>query len=200
VFSSLRAVVATLLLLLCCAPDAAAEWQLKPFGSLTFGGGTTFLDLDQTVGSVNPAIGVSGVLLGNVIGIEGDFAYGPGFFEPGDQRLVQKSSVTTLTGNLVIAVPRRLAAYTLRPYVAVGVGLMHVRIEGVLDAVLISSTLPAADLGGGVTGFLTDRIGVSWDVRYFGSLRRGRVVSGITIGGEEELSFWRASMALAIRY
>jgi hypothetical protein len=197
--SSVRAIVPTLALLLLCAAEVSAEWQIKPFASLTFGGGTTFV-LDRGYGGLNPAVGVSGMLLGNVVGLEVDFGFAPGLFEGGDGRLVQQSGATTLTANLILALPRRLAAYTLRPYFAAGAGLSHVWIEGILGGVQVSSTLPAMDVGGGVTGFLSDRVGVSWDVRYFGSLRRGRSVSGISIGGEEQLSFWRASMALALRY
>jgi hypothetical protein len=53
-------------------------------------------------------------------------------------------------------------------------------------------------MGVGVTGFLTDRFGVSWDVRYFRSVGGGQ--SGAATLGPEQLSFWRANMALAIRY
>jgi hypothetical protein len=135
-----------------------------------------------------------------VFGVEADFGHGPGFFEGDDRHLVQNSSVTTVTGGLVIALPARLVTYTLRPYFAAGGGLMHVGIEGVLGGVRVSSNLPTLAIGGGVTGFVSDRVGVNWDVRYFGSIRRGRDVTGTSIGGEEELSFWRASMALALRY
>ncbi len=55
--------------------------------------------------------------------------------------------------------------------------------------------LPAIDLGGGVTGFLSDRIGVSWDVRHFRSV--GGKTRGLSFG-REQLSFWRANMALVI--
>ena len=36
----------------------------------------------------------------------------------------------------------------------------------------VSSTLPAMDVGGGVTGFLSERIGLSWDVTVFPEPRR----------------------------
>ena len=96
--------------------------------------------------------------------------------------------------------PKRLAQYTLRPYVVGGAGLMHIRYDtgpGLLVPLQTLSDLQAMDLGAGVTGFLTRRIGVSWDVRYFRSIDRTREV-GRSIGSEH-LTFWRASMALAIR-
>ncbi|MGE5246693.1 MAG: outer membrane beta-barrel protein [Betaproteobacteria bacterium] len=176
---------------------ARAEWQLKPFLGLTFGGGTTFVDFDQAAGHPKLGIGVSGLAIGDVLGVEADFGHTPGFFQRGSQGLVADSGVTTLTGNVVAALPRRMSQYTLRPYVVGGAGLMHVTIDAKLGALTVARSLPALDLGGGVTGFLTDELGVSWEVRYFRSFR-GQT-GGASIG-PEQLSFWRANMALAIRF
>ena len=41
-----------------------------------------------------------------------------------------QSAVTTLTGNVVVALPRRMAGYGLRPYFSGGAGLMHVDVFG----------------------------------------------------------------------
>ena len=143
-------------------------------------------------------VGVNGALLGDVIGIDVDFGRAPGFFETGDQQLVKRSSVTTLTGNVVIAPPRHLTEYTLGPYFVLGAGFMRARSEDFLGLLSVASTLPAMDVGGGVNGFLTKRIGLNWDVRYFWSVA-GQQLRGVSIG-PEQLSFWRASMALVIRY
>jgi hypothetical protein len=62
-----------------------------------------------------------------------------------------------------------------------------------------TSHRPAVDFGGGVAGFLTERIGLGWDVRYFRTIRGGTVESGSSIDATERLSFWRANMALVIR-
>ena len=74
---------------------------------------------------------------------------------------------------------------------------MYARSEDVVDVLTVSRTLAALDVGGGVTGFFTNRIGVSWDVRYFRSLGAG-VNTGLSFGNEH-LSFWRAMMAGVIR-
>jgi hypothetical protein len=176
---------------------AAAEWQLKPFLGLTFGGGTTFVDPEHASGSANVATGVSGEWLGEVLGVNADLGWAPGFFQRGGQSVLQ-SSVTTLTGNVVVALPRRLARYTLRPYVVGGTGLMHARLRNLAggEALDFSSSLSAVDFGGGVTGFLTDRIGLNWEGRWFRTT--GGKTEGVSLG-PEELSFWRASMALAIK-
>ena len=86
----------------------------------------------RAAGSPNVVFGVNGALLGDVIGIDVDFGHAPGFFQSGDQELVRGSSVTTLTGNVVIALPRRLTEYMLGPYFVVGAGLMHARIDDVV--------------------------------------------------------------------
>jgi hypothetical protein len=137
-----------------------------------------------------------------VFGIEADFGRAPGFFQsdaaPEDLRLVS-SGVTTLTGNVVIALPKRMAGYGLRPYFSGGAGLMHVDIVGQFQIIDLHRTLPALSLGGGVTGFLSNNVGLSWDVRRLSSLRG----EGETLGnslGREQLSFWRATMAVALRY
>ena len=177
--------------------DAGAEWQIKPFLGISFAGDTTFVDVEEAVGGPNVTFGASGVFLGNVLGVEADFGHAPGFFR-GDGRLVQESSVTTLSGSIVVALPRRTSGYGLRPYFVGGAGMMHVRIDHQLGVLQVSSTLPEFHLGGGVTGFLTDRLGLSWDIRHFRSIG-GVEGEGVSFG-RERLSFWRGLMALAIRY
>jgi hypothetical protein len=177
----------------------AAEWQIKPFVGLTFGGGTTFVDLEKAASRPNVVYGVTGGLLGEMFGVEGDFGRAPGFFQTRDQGLLLGSSVTTLTGNIIVALPRRMAEYTLRPYLVAGAGMMHASIDGKFGALHVSSTLPAIDVGGGVTGFLSDRVGLSWDIRRFKSFGGKGQASGVSFG-DEELSFWRANMSIATRW
>ncbi len=186
---------------LSCVPaaPAGADWQVKPFFGLSFGGDTTFVDLENAAGGQNPVLGASGGWLGEVIGVEGDYGLGPGFFEAGNKRLVQSSRVTTFTGNVIVAVPERVARYTLRPYFVGGGGLVHVQIQGRLGGIEVSSTRPAIDLGGGVTGFLNERWGLGWEVRHFRTVGESGAINGLSFG-EEHLSFWRATMAVAFRY
>jgi hypothetical protein len=182
-----------------------AEWQIKPFVGLTFLEETTFIHEVTTGddGLPKPAershriLGVSGSLLGEVFGVEGDLAYVPGALGT-EGRVVLKSSVTTITANVIVGLPRKWTRYTLRPYVAAGGGAMRVFAEhSFTDVLAVERTLKVWDVGGGATGFLNDRIGMSWDLRYFRSLggeRRGASI------GEEELSFYRATMALVIGF
>ena len=191
----------TMAVLLTAPTTLYAEWQIKPFVGLTFAGSTTLLNLDQAADDTNAAYGISGWLIGEVFGVEVDVGRTPGFFQSGKQ-LVLRSSATSVTGNLVIAVPRRIAAYALRPYAVAGGGIttaheqLAVNPSGVLE---FTDRRSALDVGGGVTGFLTTRVGVSWDVRHFRTLGAGPGTRGNSVG-PEKLSFWRANMALAIRY
>jgi hypothetical protein len=185
-------------LLLLSARIDAADRQIRPFMGATFGGGTTFVDPDNAIGDPNLAIGVGALFLGEVLGAEVEIADAPGFFES-NNNLVRGSRVTTISGNVVVAAPRRLTEYSLRPYVVGGGGLMRVRRTTASNVFDISSTIPAVDVGVGVVGFLTNRTGVCWEVRRFQGIG-SNTTEGLTWTGEERLSFWRATMAVAIRY
>jgi hypothetical protein len=195
----MRVCVVALVLVLASSATASAEWQIKPFIGATFGSETTFTDFDHTTGDHHTVFGVGGVLLGEVLGVEGDFGVAPGFFTgEGEDRLVLASRVTMLSGNVVVAMPRRLTRYTLRPYFVGGFGLVHATTENSLGVLTVGATLPAMDLGGGATGFLSRRIGVNWDARYFRSIGEGKVRGQST--GPEEISFLRLTVALVVRY
>jgi len=178
---------------------SAAEKQLKPFVGVTFGGGTTFLDLESASGKAHPVIGVSALVIGEIVGVEADVAHAPGFFQSGDSHLVLGSSVTTVTGNVVIAAPHSRTEYVLRPYFVGGAGLMRIQKQDYFDVFNIADNFAATDFGGGATGFITNNIGVCWEARYFRALSRKLPTTGVSIG-DAELSFWRATMAVAIRY
>ena len=178
---------------------ASAEWQVKPFVGGAFGGKTTFVDPDLAAGDGHFAMGGAGLLLGEVVGIEADLGRMPAFFRSGDRHLVLAGAVTTLTGNIVLAMPRRLTQYSLRPYLVGGGGLMHARIRDAFEVLDTSRTLAAVNIGGGATGFLGDRFGLDWQLRYFRSVSGVDQQRGLSLGSEQ-LSFWRATMALAIRY
>jgi hypothetical protein len=203
----MRASCLALALWVLAPAPAAAEWQVRPFFGFTFGGATTFVDPEKAIGTQNAVIGASGGWLGEIFGLEVDFGRAPGFFQTGENRAISEdpepmvltSAVTTLTGNVVIALPARMAGYGLRPYFSGGAGLMHVDAVGQLQIFDLHRTLPTLSLGGGVTGFLTNRVGLNWDVRRLSTLRGEGETLGNSVG-REQLSFWRATMAVALRY
>lgn len=193
----LRALLTIVFIALCFVRVSEAEWQLKPFIGATYGGDTSFVLVTESTGHSHLNFGGNVTFLSEIFGLEGDFGHTLNFFQGPEAPLVVDSGVTTLTGNIVVALPRHLAQYTLRPYLVGGAGLMHIAADDLQGALPISSTLKAMDLGAGVTGFLTKHLGVTWDVRYFRSIDR-TIENGQSVG-PEHLSFWRANMALAIR-
>lgn len=187
------------LLLVLLPTTGWAEWQLKPFVGATWGGGTSFVLTGQEAGKRKLALGASGTWLGTFIGVEGDVARVSGFFED-PLGLVRSSSVMMMTGNVILTLPRKYTEYGLRPYLVGGGGIVRVAIDqgqvssDILD---VQTSLGVWDLGGGATGFLTDRVGVNWDVRYFRSVG-GKEDTGLSFG-REQISFWRATMGVAVR-
>jgi hypothetical protein len=197
--SARRTLVLATVLLLLSARIEAADRQIRPFVGATFGGGTTFVDPELVAGKVNLLVGASAVFLGEMFGAEIDVADAPGFFESGDRSLVRGSRVTTVSGNVVVAAPHRLTEYSLRPYLVGGGGLMRVRTTTLFNVFDVSTVMPALDVGVGVVGFLTNRTGVCWEVRRFQSVGNNTGNLGVSFG-EGHLSFWRATVAVAIRY
>jgi hypothetical protein len=204
----LAVVGVALALLVLSTLRVSAEWQIKGYVGATYGGESTFLFVGPNTLAPNPnhphlAYGVSGLLIGEIVGVEVDFSHTPGFFQSSSASNdplaigVDDSGVYTLMGNVVVAMPRHLTQYTLRPYVVGGAGLMHVAFDTTRNVIQVSEPFQAMDLGAGVTGFVTRRVGLSWDVRYFRSIERS-IQAGVSLG-PERLSFWRASMAVAVR-
>jgi len=178
--------------------SASAEVQLKPFIGVTFGGDTTLLFGTPGAGTPSLILGIGMVWLGEVFGIEGEIAHYPGFFEPEPNNVITQSGMTTLTGNVVVAMPARMTRYTLRPYAVAGIAQMRSHIETTLNALPVQSNLAAFDVGGGVTGFFSNHVGVNWDIRHFGSFSGNE--NSLNSVGPEQLSFWRLHMAVVIRF
>ena len=189
-----------LLAVLAAVPATAAERQLRPFFGATFGGSTTFVDPESASGTWNPVVGISAVFLGELFGAEVDVFDAPGFFETGDKELVRSSHVAGVTGNVIVAAPHRLTEYSLRPYLVAGAGLMHLGATTTFGVFDLSATTPAIDVGAGAVAFVTNRVGVDWELRRFQSVGANRVDPGLTSSGELHLSYWRATMAVVIRY
>jgi hypothetical protein len=199
-----RTLLLTTVLVAMARGAAAEDRQIRGFIGATFGGGTNIVDPADPIprGKANLILGGSAVFLGEMFGVEVDVGDVPGFFESDSSPLVLGSRVTTITGNIVVAAPHRMTEYSLRPYLVGGGGLMRVRTLTSLNVFDVSTFLPSLDVGAGVVGFLTDRAGICWEIRRFQSVGRGIGGSdnGLSFGEKQRLSFWRATMAIAIRY
>ena len=144
--------------------------------------------------------GSAGWLGAGVLGAEFDFGYAPRFFhsDRGFGLTDPGSNATTFTGNAIVAVPLSVTRESLRPYLSVGLGLLHTGASDLAEAVAIDRNLLAVSVGGGVIGFVTARAGVRFDLRRISSVASG--VDTLTGATEPSLSFWRATFGVALRY
>jgi hypothetical protein len=198
-----RRVFATVLILLalaCPRPARAQDLLFIPSLGFTFGGGSSlFADLEGGSGESASAVGGSVALLGQgVLGVEGDIGYVPGFFERGEAQIVSPGSfVTSLTGSVMLTLPLTITRESLRPYLVGGGGVMWAEARDVLTTFPIKSTMPAITFGGGAIGFLSNTVGVRFDLRYIRSLGAG----DDQIAGEgPRVRFWRGSVGLVLKY
>ena len=188
---------------------AAAEWHITPMLGLTFAGKTTLTDLDEATGKVHPNVSISGALLGGgLIGAEAIATLTPGFFQTGERpdvfqpgaqnRLVDKSRLFTLMGNLVVTAPRRWTEYNLRPFVSGGFGLMRIsKQEALLDVFSFTENLVGYNIGGGAVGFLSRNTGVRFDFRYYSTVH-GTFTGPIAVG-DIHVRYMTASIGLVFR-
>lgn len=190
-------------LLLCCLfagvcpRPASADWFLTPFYGLKFGGQTSLVDLESGAGTTKQVFGGSVSFIGGgIIGVEGDIGYMPGYFQGDLGLLVVESSLLTLTGNVVVATPLSWTRESLRPYIVGGIGLMRAYADDTLNVLPVNDNLLAIDVGGGVMGFIDNRTGVRFELRYFSSLGQPEVSSSF---GTARLSHWRASVGLVLK-
>lgn len=182
-------------------PTAAeAGWIITPFIGLKFAGKTNFVDLEKGAGETKVTLGGSvGLLSDGVFGLEADFGYSPRFFQgAGSTGLVTRSNVTTFMGNVIVAAPLRVTRESLRPYAVGGLGLMHAGIDDVLHVFKVNSNLLGLVVGGGAIGPLTNTASLRFDLRYFKNLSKA---DGPLLGfGATQLSFWRATAGVTLRY
>jgi hypothetical protein len=193
-----------LLLLLAPAPahaQGAADLFVIPFIGVKFAGHTNIVDPaspQQPAGATKSTFGVSAAILGDgPLGIEGDFEHTPHFFEHGVGGLISQSNVTTLTGNIIIAVPRAITRESLRPYLVSGVGLMHAHLQTIGNIFNTNSNLLGLDVGAGVIGFVSPRAGARFELRHFKNLSKDN--AAVTFGSTR-LSFWRLTAGLVLKY
>ena len=151
---------------------------LIPFIGAKFAGHTTIVDPanpEHPAGQTKTTFGVSSAILTEgLFGVEADLEHVPHFFESGvGGGLVAQSDVTTLTGNVLIAVPRSITRESLRPFAVAGLGLMHAHIQTIGNVFDTNINLLGLDLGGGVIGFISPRAGVRFELLHFKNLSNG---------------------------
>ena len=165
---------------------ARAQVSITPFAGLTFGA-------DAPAEKFTTGVSVS--FMGDVAGLEVDLGYTPDFFneDPDQVILVGDSNLTTLMANLIVGVGG--SDIPVRPYVVAGVGLVRSRIDlgDLFDDV--STNQFGLTLGGGVTGMVSDNVGIRGDVRYIRSLEDPEEDDDFDVG-VGNFDFWRATVGV----
>ena len=188
--------------------QAAADWHLTPFLGLTFQGETTLIDSESAVGQAHWHFGGAVGIVGNgIIGAEGLIVYTPGFFQQDNPPAiggvpspdVVESRALALMGNVILTTPRRWNEYGLRPFVSGGIGLLRASAKDSFDIQPVSANLLGYNIGGGAVGFLTERAGLRFDLRYFSNLKPSNSDEGIAIG-RVQLSYWTAGAGVVFKY
>jgi hypothetical protein len=185
-----RVVIGGLMLFLVHAvpSPAAADWLLTPYI-----GGTLF---DIPDSSFRPSVGGSFLWSGPIAGVELDVSVTPDFLEGANTVAMDKSSLFSLMGNAVVQFPTR--SKRVRPYVVAGVGLMHTSattVDGVVDS---SRSHYGFNAGGGLTAFLSPRVGLRGDVRYFRAVQGDEAAAESKVLGLEPVRCVRAALGLTL--
>jgi hypothetical protein len=188
--------------------SARADWQLTPFLGLTFKGDTTLFDFETATGNTHWTFGGSVALVGSgPIGVEGLIVYTPGFFQQDNPPLIDgvvppdivSSRTLAIMGNVILTIPRSWNEYGLRPFVSGGIGMLSATAKDALDFLPVDTKLLGYNVGGGAVGFLTDRVGLRFDLRYFSNLKPSDDPELIATG-RVHLSYWTGSVGVVFRY
>ena len=208
-FRRLIGTAALVLAISTAAPaKASADWLFTPFIGVNWGGSASF-DTTQTdfedEFERRMNFGASLAWMGaGAIGFEVDFGYSPNFFENtagGGDFAFGDSNVTTLMANIVVGAPiGGQHGKGIRPYASGGVGLIRTRIdqpEQFFDDV--SNNDWGLNVGGGVSGFFSDRVGLRGDVRYFRSLQDNKPGDDLDLA-VGDFKFWRGTIGVIFRF
>lgn len=172
----LRAALIVGVLLSATPASAQQELFAIPFGGVKFGGSTSIIDLELAAGKTKLVVGIAARLVtDSFIGYEVEFGTVSGYFENEETArfapLAQPGSYARdLTGSVILTLPPQFTGGGLRPYVAVGGGIINVGGVDVLDIFKVRRTVPAINVGVGATGLFTNNVGVRFDVRHLRSL------------------------------
>jgi hypothetical protein len=204
----LRVLVCCGLLLLAATPPAYAEWHLTPFAGLTMFGNTNIFDPDFASGERHLHGGGSVSWLSRgIFGVEAIGTWTPGFFQgepdfeediPEGELDVLNSRAISVMGNVLVTLPQRWTEYGLRPFVSGGFGLMHAHRRDRSDVFPVNVKVAGFNIGGGAVGFLTQRTGLRFDIRYHSTLNRN-TDAPVFSPGPIHLRYITASVGIVFR-
>jgi hypothetical protein len=198
--------------------SAEAEWQFAPFVGFTFKGDSnlvesTLVPVDAPLGINQRHWNLGGAvrLVGpGPLGVEALVLVIPGIFEPAETSPLEPQDTEStppssygfsLMGNVVLTTPRSWNEYGLRPFVSGGLGLLRAVNDD--ETLPVRANILGYNVGGGAVGFLTDRIGLRFDLRYFRHVPPGKEPTDdtpIITGDHVRLHYWTGTIGVVIRY
>jgi opacity protein-like surface antigen len=188
------------------AAPASADWLFTPYLGINFGGSANFGDVGDFEDNFEKKAVFGGSLAwmgAGIVGVEFDLGWSPNFFEitTGDEDFdFGDSNLTTMMVNAIVGIP--VGGQTgpgLRPYVAGGVGLVRSSISPTVIFTDLDSSDFGINVGGGVTGFFSDNVGIRGDVRYFRSLQDNEPEGFLDLG-LSSFHWWRGTVGVTFRF
>jgi opacity protein-like surface antigen len=209
-----RILLAVLLTAIAARP-ARADWLLTPYIGGVFGGASnqfTFNDTDDEF-EQRMNYGVSfGYYSKGIFGVEVDYSAAPNFFQfTGGTNNFDlfdlDSSVQTLMGNVVLALPVGGADGPFRPYVSGGFGTIRTQLRSESDVFdELRSNDSGYNVGAGAHLLAAGRIGIRADVRYFRGFEAIDDEDPVDNPlfdqpfAQEVFNFWRGTIGVTFRF
>lgn len=207
-----------LLILGSSAAPARADWFLTPYLGAAFGGASNQFsfggDLDDEFEQRVNFGGSFGYRTNGIFGFEVDYNVAPNFFQftggTNDFDLFDlDSSVQTVMGNLVIALPiggSKGAGF--QPYLSAGLGTIRTRVRSesdVFDDIVSDDT--GYNFGAGAYFFAGSHFGIRADARYIRGFEAIDDEDPIEDNpffdqpfAQEVFNFWRGSLGITFRW
>jgi opacity protein-like surface antigen len=130
--------------------------------------------------------------LGSLFGVEMEFTHASEFTGSSP---AQKSSVTTVMGNFMLA-PR---VSIVQPYGLIGIGLVRTTAEDPLGGSSNSKNQAGWTVGGGLILYVQTHVGLKGDIRYYHSFQKLDLLPfAIPIG--QKIDFGRAAFGVVLKF
>ena len=208
-------ILVTALLAVFTASPARADWLLTPYIGGVFGGASnqfTFTDADDEF-EQRMNVGLTfGYYTRGIVGFEVDYGVAPNFFQfTGGTNNFDlfdlDSSVQTLMGNVVLALPFGGSDGPFRPYLTGGLGTIRTQLRSETDVFDdITSEDAGYNFGAGAHLLAGGRVGIRADVRYFRGFEAIDDEDPVDNPlfdqpfAQEVFNFWRGTIGVTFRF
>jgi opacity protein-like surface antigen len=181
-------------ILLLLPVTAFGQAQLTLFVGGNFGGDTG-VSLDESITDTSQLdFGARlGLFTGGLFSLEFEYGHTPNFYGKGT--VFDSSSVRTFMGSLALGFP----AGPVRPYLVLGVGMIKRTVEYApgQGPGSVTDSRAAYDIGGGLSIFFSQHVGINGDFRYFRNFTAGNVILD---GANDKFNYARATIGVTFKF